>query len=442
MWYSVQNFYKYGFFIMSNKYYFGLTAITLAVLSACSVTEYPQPTKVQQPVQTPVATQPTQPVQQQPQVTTPTYYASFDAWKSDFSQRLISSGYDASSVQRLLSMASYSSGIVSLDRKQPEFSKMPWSYADSAVSGGTVANGKKKFNEQYNVLNSAESRYGVPASIIAAIWGIESSYGAGTGNADLVSALATLAYDGRRRSFAESQLSSLLTLLQQGDVRWEHLKGSWAGGMGHTQFIPETWLKQGVDGDYDGRRNPWAAADALNSTANYLANSGWVRGLAPFYEVRLPTGFDYRLSGTKKTFAEWKNLGLNYVSGSASDMNAVAELWLPAGVNGPALLLSKNFEVIRVYNNSSSYALAVSMLAKELVGLPNIQTAWPRDEQPLSLAQGKMLQQRLTQAGYDTQGVDGVIGTNTRKAFQRWQADNGQLADGFISVRTASKLIY
>lgn len=429
-----------------KKYYFALGALSLAVIGglvACSTVEYTTP-KVIKPVEkapqavTVVQNVPNpQPTKAEPVVS----YTSFEHWKQDFGRRLVSSGVDAAAVQRLLSQANFSSGIISLDKKQPEFSKMPWEYADSAISSSRVGPGKKKFAEQANLLLAAEARYGVPASIIAAIWGMESSYGAGTGNADLPSALATLAYDGRRRAFAEAQLSSLITLLQRGDVSWSHLKGSWAGGMGHTQFIPETWLQQGVDGDNDGRKNPWAAADALNATANYLANSGWVRGLAPFYEVRLPSGFNYQLSGNKKTFAEWQQLGVQFENASANDKNALAELWLPAGVEGPALLLSKNFEVIRVYNNSSSYALGVSMLAKELVGLPNIQKSWPRHEKPLSLSQAKQLQQRLTQLGYDTQGVDGMLGTNTRKAFQRWQAANGQVADGFISLRTARALL-
>ncbi|MDO4223137.1 MAG: lytic murein transglycosylase [Acinetobacter sp.] len=426
------------------KKLFPLSVLSLWV-AACTTVEYPKT-----PVQAPVQTQPAPVVvveapKATPVVTTSSttqQYDSFDAWKSDFTQRAIQAGHSAADVQRLLANAQLSQRIISLDKQQPEFTKMPWDYAQSAISSVRVSAGQKNFAAQRDLLTAAENQYGVPASIVTAIWGVESSYGQGTGSADLASALATLAYEGRRRAFAEEQLLAMLTLLQRGDLSWSQLKGSWAGGMGHTQFIPATWLSFGVDGNGDQRRSPWTEADALSSTANYLSKSGWVRGLSPFYEVTLPAGFDYTQTGTKKTFAQWQQMGVKFVQTAASDLNATAELWLPAGVNGPALLLSKNFEVIRVYNNSLSYALAVSSLAKAIVGLPGIQKAWPTSEQPLTTAQAKMLQQRLTAAGYDTQGVDGVLGTNSRKAFQRWQAANGHVADGFISQRTASALIY
>ena len=144
----------------------------------------------------------------------------------------------------------------------------------------------------------------MPASIVTAIWGMESSYGKGTGNGSLPSSLATLAYDGRRKAFAEEQLLAMLQLVQRGDVEWSQLKGSWAGGMGHTQFIPQTWLVEGVDGDGDGHKNPWNMADALSSTASYLNRSGWQRGVDAVYEVRLPAGFDYRNLGSKKSLGE------------------------------------------------------------------------------------------------------------------------------------------
>ncbi|SNT69354.1 lytic murein transglycosylase [Psychrobacter sp. LV10R520-6] len=367
-------------------------------------------------------------------------YSSFSDWKSDFSMRAMSSGYDASSVQRLLASAYLNQQVISSDSGQPEFSKMPWEYADSAVSDGRVSTGKRKFSEQHSYLSGLESQYGVNAEVIAAIWGMESSYGAVTGNSYLPSALASLAYDGRRQEFAESQLLSLMTLLQRGDVSWSQLDGSWAGGMGETQFIPETWLKQGVDGDGNGHRNPWSTSDALASTANYLSNSGWVRGLAPFYEITLPASFDYSVVGSKQSAARWASLGIDTIEDVFLDANTPMELWLPAGKDGPALLLSENFDVIKVYNNSSSYALGVSLLGKAIAGQSGLRKSWPRHERPLSTSQVTRLQQRLTNAGYDTKGADGIVGTNTRNAFQRWQANNGQTPDGFITQSSASSL--
>jgi membrane-bound lytic murein transglycosylase B len=367
-------------------------------------------------------------------------YSNFNDWKSDFSMRAISMGYNPSDVQRLLASAYLNQQVISLDSGQPEFSKMPWEYVDSAVSDGRVNTGRSKFSEQRSYLSRLESQYGVNAEIIAAIWGMESSYGAVTGSSHLPSALASLAYDGRRQEFAESQLLALITLLQRGDVSWSQLEGSWAGGMGQTQFIPDTWLKEGVDGDGNGHRNPWSTADALASTASYLSNAGWIRGLAPFYEASVPSSFDYSLVGSKQSAARWAALGIDTTADVSLDANTQMELWLPAGKDGPVLLLSPNFDVIKVYNNSSSYALGVSLLGKSIARQGGLQQSWPRYERPLSTTQVTNLQQRLTRAGYDTKGADGIIGTNTRMAFQRWQADNGQTPDGFITQRSAVSL--
>ncbi|MGO2386110.1 MAG: lytic murein transglycosylase [Psychrobacter sp.] len=367
-------------------------------------------------------------------------YTSFSDWKSGFSMRAVSSGYDTQVINRLLDSAYLNQQVISLDSGQPEFSKMPWEYVDSAVSSGRVSVGKRKFAEQRAYLSQLESQYGVNAEIIAAIWGMESSFGAVTGNSDLPSSLASLAYDGRRQAFAETQLLSLATLLQRGDVSWSQLDGSWAGGMGQTQFIPETWLKQGVDGDGNGHRNPWATGDALASTANYLSNSGWVRGLAPFYEATVPASFDYSVVGSKQPAARWAAMGVDTIEDVYLDANTQMELWLPAGKDGPVLLLSPNFDVIKVYNNSSSYALGVSLLGKSIDGQSGLRKSWPRYERPLSTTQVTNLQRRLTSMGYDTKGADGIVGTNTRMAFQRWQADNGQTPDGFITQNSASSL--
>ena len=392
----------------------------------------PKPAPVIVPQQTVITPVP----QPKPQLT----YRSFADWKSDFTMRAMSSGHSSSDVQRLMNSTYLNQQVISLDSGQPEFSKMPWDYADSAVSDGRVSKGRSKFAEQHSALYRLESQYGVDAEIIAAIWGMESSFGAVTGTSHLPSALASLAYDGRRQDFAETQLLALMTLLQRGDVSWSQLEGSWAGGMGQTQFIPDTWLKSGVDGNGDGHRNPWATGDALASTANYLSNSGWVRGLAPFYEATLPASFDYSAVGRKQSAATWASLGLDTIEDVSLDANTQMELWLPAGKDGPILLLSPNFDVIKVYNNSSNYALGVSLLGKAISSQSGLRQSWPRYERPLSTTQVTILQQRLTNAGYDTKGADGVIGTNTRNAFQRWQANNGQIPDGFITQRSASSL--
>ena len=440
--------------MMLKKQYLALAAVMTPALLIVGCATQPANKPVRQPnvqISKPVLAKPRPIIIEETTVIKPTpkpqpapqaSYRSFEDWKSDFSMRAIASGFNTYDVQRLLAGASLNSQAISSDNNQAEFVKMPWDYADSAVSDGRVSRGQGKFAEQRSLLNSLESRYGVDAGVIAAIWGMESSFGAVTGSSYLPSSLGSLAYDGRRRDFAESQLTSLLTLLNRGDVSWSQLDGSWAGGMGQTQFIPATWLEQGVDGDGDGHRNPWATADALASTANYLNSAGWVRGLKPFYEVRLPASFDYRAASSKRSFSDWRALGVNPIDGAYVDAGAMLELWLPAGKDGPALLTSRNFDAIKVYNNSSNYALGVSLLAKALKGESGLIQSWPRYERPLSTMQVTNLQQRLTSAGFDTKGADGVIGTNTRNAFARWQAANGQTPDGFITQRSAAQLIW
>lgn len=419
----------------------GLGLATALVASCSSQPPIPQqPTTRPLPpivVVKPPVTRPTP-----PPVSLPTQkpYQSFTQWQADFIERAAAKGYNRGDLQRLMASADYNEQVLSSDKNQAEFVKMPWEYIDSAVSSGRVSGGKRNYAAQSDVLLAAENRYGVPASIVTAIWGMESSYGAGTGNSSLSSSLATLAYDGRRQGFAEDQLLALLSLVERGDIDWSQLRGSWAGGMGHTQFIPKTWLDEAVDGDGDGRRNPWDSADALTSTASYLAHAGWQRGLPTFYEVKLPANFDYRQVSQKKSVATWQAQGVQFLDNSAPS-NAMVELWLPAGKAGPAVLLTQNFDAIKVYNNSANYAMAVSLLARAIVGQPGLQQSFPRYEQPLYTSQVAQLQQRLTAQGYDTKGTDGVIGNNTKLAFQRWQADHGQVPDGFITQNSAASLL-
>lgn len=407
----------------------GVKQTTSVIYKAPTVIKNTQPASV---VRTPVQISPTSSVA----------YGNFDAWKSDFLRRSYTGGINASVLNALMANASLNQQVINLDRSQAEFTKMPWQYVDGAVSAGRVKQGKNKLNENMHLLADAEAKYGTPREIITAIWGMESSYGAGVGNSNLVDALSTLAYEGRRREFAENQLISMVNMVERGDASVSQFVGSWAGGMGHTQFIPSTWLEQGVDGDFDGHINPWNKNDALTSTASYLANSGWVRHLEPYYEVRLPYNFNYDLSERKQSLDAWRAAGITLVDGAYFGGDHLATLWLPAGVAGPILLLTQNFDAIRAYNNSSSYALGVSLLARRIAGGSDLVQPWPRQEKPLSSAQVKNLQRNLTAQGYDTQGIDGVLGSNTRRAFARWQKSNGQIPDGFISQRTASHLAW
>ncbi|WP_432481792.1 lytic murein transglycosylase [Moraxella sp. ZY200743] len=442
-----------------NKPLFIVSALSMAVLSACTSTTpvkppiqvvgantpTPKPMIVQTPVIQPQIKPPVQIQQVKPPVQiqqAQQHYASFDEWKQDFIARTINQGYQADQVYALMNGVSLNQRVIDLDRSQAEFTKMPWEYVNAATSTGRIKQGRAKIAQYPITFNNAESNYGVPKEIVAAIWGMESSFGAGMGNMDLVNALSTLAYDGRRREFAESQLIAMLVMVNRGDANIPQLKGSWAGGMGHTQFIPSTWIKEGVDGNQDGQISPWGIGDSLNSTASYLKNSGWISGLMPYYEVSIPSGFNHQLLDTKQSLDAWRQAGLISMTDEYLGGQAMAELWLPAGIHGPALLLTQNFNVIRIYNNSSSYALAVSLLARRIGGGSGLVASWPTHEEPLSRTQIQALQRTLTAQGFDTGGVDGVAGANTRRAFARWQAANGQIPDGFISQDSAYSLIW
>ena len=326
--------------------------------------------------------------------------ANFAEWQQAFAQRAAAAGIADSDIQQLLARTHYEEKVVSADRKQPELNKMVWAYLDNAVSNDRIQKGRAQLSRYRSLLQQIEAQTGVGASYIVAFWGMESAYGANTGNIDLIQALSTLAYEGRRRDFAEQQLIALLQLIERGDVSWDELRGSWAGGMGHTQFIPTTFLQYGVDGNGDGRRDPWQIEDALASTANYLSKSGWQRGQRWGREVRLAPDFDYRYVENSLAPAQWGQLGARQNSGAALPGDAdTAKLWLPAGASGPALLTYPNFKTIKVYNNADSYALAIGLIADGISVNGGIEAAWPRDEQPLTRDQAQRLQQTLSAQG-------------------------------------------
>lgn len=439
--------------VSTRQYLLVPSAVTLLVLSSCATpatnprgkdlshgvpTVITQETRrivvVSSPTTPAPVTAPTQQAVSAPAV----HYDTFGQWRDNFTGRASAQGL--SGANNIIGNAHLNQDAIRLDGNQAEFSQMPWQYLDTRLQDGKVKQGILKRRENLELFNRLEARYGVPASIITAIWGIESSYGGNMGNMDLVDALSSLAYEGRRRDWAEGQLTALLRLIDRGDVS-RGQAGSWGGGMGHTQFIPGTWLVQGVDGDGDGRKNPMSKADALSSTANYLKNSGWVAGLPVYYEIRLPRNFDYRQIGTRQPLEAWRAMGLTDMVGEPLSGVGMAELWLPAGINGPALLTTQNFEVLKVYNNSSNYALAVAALAHCINSRQPFVASFPREERGLSKWQVQELQRILTGLGYDTQGVDGVIGTNTRRAFAKWQADNNRVPDGFISQSSVRGLL-
>jgi membrane-bound lytic murein transglycosylase B len=300
-----------------------------------------------------------------------------------------------------------------------------------------VRKGQGLLYQYADILQSIEQRYGVDRQALVAVWGMESNFGSFQGDKSVIQSLATLAYEGRRPGFAHSQLLAALQILQQGDIEPERMLGSWAGAMGQTQFIPTTYNTHAVDFDGDGRRDIWGSpADALASTAHYLQSSGWQKGQPWGFEVQLADGFDYALAdgSIRKTVTEWTQLGLKLPNGAsvpAGSEQLSAALLLPAGYRGPAFLILDNFRAILKYNNSSSYALAVSLLSERFSGAGLISGEWPKDDLPLSRSERIELQSLLSVNNYDAGTADGIIGANTRKAIRAAQQSFGWPADGY-----------
>ena len=365
--------------------------------------------------------------------------ASFAEWRDRFRARALAAGISSGTFERAFAGVGPNAVVLERDAYQPEFTRPIWEYLDSAVSETRVETGRREAQARRSLLESIEQRYGVDYPAVLAIWGLESAYGENFGDIPVVESMATLAYEGRRRDFAEEQLIAALKILEAGDIAPSSMVGSWAGAMGHTQFIPTSYLSYAVDFDGDGRRNVWQEPDALASTANYLSSFGWTRGAPAAVEVRLPDGFDYALAddATRLSAADWSARGVRAVDGALPAGDGV-EIVLPAGADGPAFAVYPNFRVLKRYNNATSYALAVSQLAQRIEGGPAIRADWPRGDRMLSRSEAQELQRRLTALGYDTQGIDGIVGPNSRAAVRRFQTDRGLTPDGYVSASLLS----
>ncbi|MFL5296832.1 MAG: lytic murein transglycosylase [Phenylobacterium sp.] len=367
----------------------------------------------------------------------------FDAWASQFYGKAVKAGVPRAVLDRELAGLTPDPRVTARDSRQPEFSQPISAYIAGAVTPGTVSGGERRRAEVPR-LADIEQRFGVPREILIAIWSRESGFGAIQGDFDVIRSMASLAAQGRRRDFAEGELIAALKIIASGEAARAQLKGSWAGAMGQTQFIPTAYLATAVDGDGDGRRDIWASpADALASAANLLAKGGWQRGQSWAREVSVPAGFDFSMSeGPKLTPEAWAALGVVRADGlpwSDADKAAEAQLLAPAGASGPIFLLFPNHFVIRKYNNSVAYALAVGLLADRIAGEPPLRKAWPA-ETPLSLADRMTAQRALGALGFYPGAADGVVGIGTRAGLRAWQKARGLIADGYLSGDIVQRL--
>lgn len=327
---------------------------------------------------------------------------------------------------------------------QPEFVTPIWDYLAALVDDERVADGRAMLAEWASVLARVEAEYGVDAATVVAVWGVESNYGRNFGSRPLLTSLSTLSCFGRRQSFFRGEFFTTLKIIQDGHVAPERLTGSWAGAFGHTQFMPSTFMRLAVDFDGDGRRDLVdSVPDALASTANFLKRAGW-RGDLPWgFEVSLPQGMDVSGAGrrNKQPISAWAARGVRRIDGAPMPAAATpAGLLLPAGTDGPAFLVTRNFDAVYSYNAAESYGLAIAHLSDRLRGGAPFATRWPTDDPGLSRAERRELQQLLIARGHDIGEADGMIGARTRETLKFEQAALGLAADGRAGQRVLQAL--
>ena len=369
--------------------------------------------------------------------------AGFQDWLTAFRPRALAAGLTPSTLDALEDLG-FDPAVVDKDRNQSEFTKPIWTYLDSAASDDRIAAGEKALARHRALFDRLEAVYGVDREVVAAIWGLESAYGTFRGDIPTLQALASLAYDGRRGAFFEAQLIEALKIVQDRHIPAERMRGSWAGAMGHTQFMPSSFWTFAVDFDGDGRRDIWGddPTDALASAAAYLSKSGWTKGMPWGVEVTLPEGFDYAQTSerVKKPVAEWQAMGVRLADGGALPDHGLSSVLLPAGHQGAAFLIFANFQVIETYNKADAYVIAVGHLADRLKGGPPIRASWPREARALTREERVELQRLLTAAGFDAGGVDGLMGPKTIAAVRAWQMAQGLVPDGYANPALLARL--
>jgi len=376
--------------------------------------------------------------------------SSFPQWVAGFKSRALARGISAETYDRVMNGVKPDTSVYALDKSQPEFSEETWQYLNRRVSDWRVQRGRERVPEHAALFDRLERDYGVDRYILIGLWGMESAFGDVIANPRLmrpvIPALAALAWgEPRRRTYWETELLNALTIIQRGWAEPEQMVGSWAGAMGHTQWMPEVWLRIGVDYDKDGRIFPFGPPDdALAGTARYLLERGkYRRGEHWGYEVKLPGGFNKGLADrtTNRTYAQWESLGIARADGKPfprpSDQ---VKLWLPVA-GGPAFLVGQNFFSVRSYNPSMNYALAITHLGDRIRGEGPFIQQFPGGERTPTLAELQELQQRLTAAGFNTGGTDGRVGNDTMTAVRAYQRKVGiEPADGYAGLKVLERL--
>lgn len=367
--------------------------------------------------------------------------ADFNAFVQQLWPDAQAAGVSRATFQSAMSGITPDPSVIKQTKAQSEFIRPMWDYVNGAVTGNRINRGAQSANSYAAVIADIEQRYGVPKTAFMGIWGMETSFGSFFGGHSVIRALATLAYVRYRDDFFRNELLIALKILEDGHVAKPDMVGSWAGAMGHTQFMPSSFMKWAVDYDRDGHKNIWGSVpDALASTANYLKQHGWASGQPWGMEVVLPEGIDLRQALGQKSFATFSTLGIRRADGRALASAGSATLFLPTGMRGPKFLITDNFKAIKAYNSSDAYALAVGVLGDAIYGGGGVRASWPRSDKRLSKAEGVEVQKLLNRRGLYNGKYDGRFGELGRAGVTQFQLSAGMTPDGYATPAILQKL--
>ncbi|HSM27166.1 MAG TPA: lytic murein transglycosylase [Thioalkalivibrio sp.] len=370
--------------------------------------------------------------------------ADFETCLHGILEQAVREGVDRTIAERVLDQVEYLERVIELDRQQPEFTTPFADYLARRVTEQRIQQGRALLQKHRALLERVQAATGVSPAYLLAFWGLETNYGSYFGRMPVPSALATLACDPRRGKYFTGELIAALRIVEEGAIPLERMEGSWAGAMGHVQFMPSVFLRHAVDGDGDRRRDLWnSIPDAMMSAGHFLKSLGWDPEYRWGREVLLPSGFDYSLAGrtARRPLYEWRDAGVTDVSGRpVARLDIEAALLLPSGHQGPAFLVYENFEAILGWNRSEFYALSVGHLADRIAGAPPLHTPPLADAPRLSRDQVIQLQATLNAAGFDSGEADGILGPATRNAIRAYQQETGLIPDGFPSGTLLERL--
>lgn len=370
---------------------------------------------------------------------------SFPDWLANFKAEAKAKGIKESTLSAATPYLTINETVLKLDQQQPEFTQTFWTYLDKRLSEIRIQAGKLQIFRYQSLLSQIQTDYGLPPEILVSFWGLETNYGTYLGNFSTLEALTTLAYNPRRSSFFRKELLAALNIIDRGNIDAKDMVGSWAGAIGQMQFLPTVYLKHALDADHDNKADLWhSTTDALTSAAAYLKQAGWQPNQPWLQEVSLPNNFDYALADGKTDvpLKQIKALGIQPAGGASWQNNDDSSviLLLPAGHEGPAFIAWSNFKVIKRWNNSNNYAIAVGLMAQRLATDYRLSIKAPKDNKPWPKTFILQLQNTLTALGYDTGGSDGWFGNRSMQALRNFQRDNGLPADGYPNNETLKKL--